>query len=799
MCNPWGQSFVRETLGLWPPTPAVLEVGARDVNGSVRSFCTPLARSYVGVDLEMAPGVDRVADVTRLHEQFPPASFDVVITTEMLEHVPDWPTALTEMMTVLRDEGLLILSTRAPGFPRHDYPGDFWRFSTSDLRLIFEGVGEILRLADDPTLEYACGVGVVLRKAKKVDLIAWRTRLAQAVTLYNVVACAPVTLANFSAGLPAVDAVEPYRKRIATLEQTLFDTQIESLKRREEAALLATRLAQGQNTALPDESNQQTTQRSMAQQLAQRDEALQQATAHIQKLELSLAAWQRSIFGRLATVAYRGYELARLPLRATRYVLNRQLMTKALDSFQRRWQNRPCGGMDIPVDLPQLAWLLQRLELSVAAPQVAARLGRWMTRRDVENYRQNIERLRALSEKPGQPQVIRAMDLPAPAGTAAQRLRLLFVCGEFPNPIHGGGSRVADFIKVLSEHHDVFVAAWYDRRHDHNAYVELAPYCRVLRGLSFEDLEGGCVNKLFDLIGGQPVDVVHYEWPRSLQSLDPRLGRFHLYTHMEVVSRSLWLDLQRLEPLSPEWCRRMALLLNMLGVEVLDAARADMQITVTAKDGEFLSRFCPETPYYVVNHGINLDDFALPERMSDPTTIVFTGNFTHYPNQDAVHFFMREIRPTILAAVPELRVLLVGAHPPTDIRKYHDGRGIIVTGRVPDVRPFIQQAAVCVAPLISGAGLRTKVVQYAALRRTSVVTPVATEDLDFESGRDLFVATDPHEFALRVVELLRNPARAMEMARQARAKALTLYDNRRIAEIGLGNLYRQLQAGKERP
>ena len=527
----------------------------------------------------------------------------------------------------------------------------------------------------------------------------------------------------------------------------------------------------------------------LAVQLAQRD-------AHIQKLEWSLAAWQRSFFGRLATVAYRCYELARLPVRAAHYVLNRRLMTKALDSIQRRWKNRRVLGMGTPVELPHLDWILQRLELSVTAPQVAARIGRWMTRRDIDNYRRNAERLCAFSENHGPAQVLRAMDLAVPDTKMAQRLRLLFVCGEFPNPIHGGGSRVADFIKVLSEQHDVYVAAWYDRRRDHDAYVELAPYCRALWGLSFEDLEGGCVNKLFDLIGGQPVDVVHYEWPRSLQSLEPRLGRFHLYTHMEAVSLSLWLDLKRLEPLSPEWCRRMVLLLNMLGVEVLDAARADMQIVVTDKDGQFLSRFCPGTPYYVVNHGINLDDFALPERPPEPATIVFTGNFTHYPNQDAVHFFMREIRPEILAAVPGLRVLLVGANPPADIKKYHDGRRIVVTGRVPDVRPFIQQAAVCIAPLISGAGLRTKVVQYAALRRASVVTPIAAEDFEFEAGRDLFIATDPHEFALRVVELLRNPARAVEMAQRAREKALTLYDNRRIAEIGLGNLYRQLQAGK---
>jgi glycosyltransferase involved in cell wall biosynthesis len=400
--------------------------------------------------------------------------------------------------------------------------------------------------------------------------------------------------------------------------------------------------------------------------------------------------------------------------------------------------------------------------------------------------------------RPDQPRVLRATELPVPAAAKQRRLRILFVCGEFPNPVHGGGSRVADFIKVLGERHEVFVAAWYDRRRDHDAYVALAPYARVLRGLPFEDLEGGCVEKMLQMLDHQPADVVHYEWPRSLQSFDRRLGRHHIYTHMEVVSHSLWLDLKRLAPLSPEWCQRMSQLLTILGVETLDAARADLQIAVTGKDGQFLSRFRPDLPFYVVNHGINLDDFVLPERTPEPNTVVFTGNFAHYPNQDAVHFFMRDIHPVVRAAVPELRVLLVGANPPPDIRAYHDGRRIIVTGHVPDVRPYIQQAAVCMAPLISGAGLRTKVVQYAALRRPSVITPIAAADLDFEPGREVLLTADPREFARQLSELLLHPAQAMELARAARVKALALYDNRKIAEVGLGNLYQHLLSTEER-
>jgi glycosyltransferase involved in cell wall biosynthesis len=484
-----------------------------------------------------------------------------------------------------------------------------------------------------------------------------------------------------------------------------------------------------------------------------------------------------------------------LPLRAGRYLIDRRLRAKALDSLERRWKLRRAGAPGPPPDLPHLDWLLRTLDVAVPAPEVARRLGGLLTRADVERYRGIVERLRAAASRPPTGAVCRASGIEPVDGPPLPRLRLLFLCGEFPNPVHGGGGRVADFVRELGRRHDLFVAAWHVRSQDRAAFHALARHCRQLRGFSFEDLERGCADRVLAMLGGTPADVVHYEWPRSLESFDRRLGRFHVYTHMEVVSRSLWLDLQRLEPLSPAWCARLALLPNMLGIEVLEAARADLQITVTARDAQFLSRFRPDENYAVVNHGIDTREFDLPDRPPEPATAVFTGNFVHEPNREAVHFFMREIAPQVAAAVPGLRVLIVGANPPREILRYHDGARVVVTGHVPDVRPYIQRAAVCIAPLVSGAGLRTKVVQYAALGRASVVTPVAAEDLLLEDGREIAVAAEPGRFAARLTELLLDPARAAAMGARARKRARALYDNRRIVSEGLERIYSRLRAG----
>jgi|LSQX01.1.fsa_nt_gb glycosyltransferase involved in cell wall biosynthesis/polysaccharide pyruvyl transferase WcaK-like protein len=520
-----------------------------------------------------------------------------------------------------------------------------------------------------------------------------------------------------------------------------------------------------------------------------RDLAL--AKTREQALEQALNAWQNSCAGRLSRLANAGLHVATVPLRWFRYLTDSKLRALLLNAVERRWiqllDRRKLK------DLPDLEWLLATLELQTSPEEVIAKIGPYLTRREEACYRDMIGPLRAAGR--GRPsRVCRPGSRSLPADKASARRSILFVCGEFPNPIHGGGSRVADFIRATSVNHDVHVAAWYRHASDAAAWAALAPYCQSLLRLSFEDLERGCADAILKSLDGIPVDIVHYEWPRSLRSFDRRLGRHHIYTHMEVVSCSLWMDIRRLPPLSPLWLQRLAQLFTMLRVEILEAACADAQIVVTEKDGAFLSRFAAGRTFHVVNHGINRAEFNVPDSPPQQNTLVFTGNFTHYPNLDAVSFFMREIHPLILEAVPDATVMFVGANPPASVVRLHGKGNVIVTGRVPDIRPYIQKAAVCIAPLISGAGLRTKVVQYAALRRPCVATSIAAEDLEFENGREIMIADDPEAFAAHVVKLLLNPGFAASIAEAAHRRAMASYDNNTITAQALGGLYRILDA-----
>lgn len=128
----------------------VLEVGAQDVNGSPREVIVPLGpANYRGVDFVGGKGVDVIMDVRDLTKYFGQDGFDVVISTEMLEHAQDWRTAINQMKTVLRVGGLLVVTTRSKGFPYHGYPHDYWRYRIEHFREIFSDM-TIELLESDP-------------------------------------------------------------------------------------------------------------------------------------------------------------------------------------------------------------------------------------------------------------------------------------------------------------------------------------------------------------------------------------------------------------------------------------------------------------------------------------------------------------------------------------------------------------------------------------------------------------------------------------------------------------------------
>jgi SAM-dependent methyltransferase len=143
VCNETAVAFAAEAFHRIPLK------GARVIEfGSFRSPFRGLlelhgVERYVGVDLKPGRGVDVTCRVEEAVERFGPESFNLVLSTEMVEHIRDWRRAFAAMKGVLRTGGDMILTTRSRGFPIHFDPGDYWRYETEDMSQIFSDFADV--------------------------------------------------------------------------------------------------------------------------------------------------------------------------------------------------------------------------------------------------------------------------------------------------------------------------------------------------------------------------------------------------------------------------------------------------------------------------------------------------------------------------------------------------------------------------------------------------------------------------------------------------------------------------------
>jgi polysaccharide biosynthesis protein PslH len=153
---------------------------------------------------------------------------------------------------------------------------------------------------------------------------------------------------------------------------------------------------------------------------------------------------------------------------------------------------------------------------------------------------------------------------------------------------------------------------------------------------------------------------------------------------------------------------------------------------------------------------------------TDPPTILFVGAFAHYPNVDSALWLGRRILPRVLERVPEARLELVGHQPVEEVRALAGG-AISVPGSVPDVTPYLDRAAVVVAPIRLGGSMRMKVLEPLAAGKALVATPRAAEGVEAAAGEQYVLAADEDELVEALVRLLLDRDRRRALGASARS------------------------------
>jgi glycosyltransferase involved in cell wall biosynthesis len=203
-------------------------------------------------------------------------------------------------------------------------------------------------------------------------------------------------------------------------------------------------------------------------------------------------------------------------------------------------------------------------------------------------------------------------------------------------------------------------------------------------------------------------------------------------------------------------------------------AAFDVTTTVGDADGRVLRELRPNARVEVVPNGVDARYWAPGRREAEDPTIVFSGSMSFPPNVAAATFLVREILPRVRQSEPDARVELAGRDPGFEVLALR-GPYVDVTGTVQDLRPHLA-GRVVVCPMVSGSGVKNKVLEALAMGRPVVATPLAIEGLPaVKDGRHLVVGRSAAELARHVVELLRRPDRRSALGQAGRQLVMAAY------------------------
>jgi len=220
------------------------------------------------------------------------------------------------------------------------------------------------------------------------------------------------------------------------------------------------------------------------------------------------------------------------------------------------------------------------------------------------------------------------------------------------------------------------------------------------------------------------------------------------------------------------WLRKLALYLETRSMARCERSLSRVFSTIITNspvDEVYLKGVAPAAHTLTIGNGVDTAFFSPAETEGDLRHLLFTGVMNYGPNEDAAIHFAESILPLIQQRQPEAQFWVVGKDPTAKVRQLSEHPGVHVTGGVPDVRPYLEQAGIFVCPVRYGSGVKNKLLAALAMQKPVVATRQSLDGLDLREQEDLLVADEPTEFAAKVVQLIEDPDHARRLASSGRA------------------------------
>jgi len=398
-------------------------------------------------------------------------------------------------------------------------------------------------------------------------------------------------------------------------------------------------------------------------------------------------------------------------------------------------------------------------------------------------------------------------------------MKILFTCKEFPHSkVIGGPIIIYNRLKYFSKNHLVSLAAF--SREEEKKYIpSVKPFCHDLKLVPlppkrsalkitwdfftspiphyFLRVHGSqkMAESIADMVQKDRYDFVIAEYSVMGQFIhnNPILPPVRRIVSMHECYYLARLKAFRQNKFGPDKLKDAINLKGLKKYEFGMYRNADKVLTLTPQGKEELLEICPELDIAVVPHGVDVEDFSFSELNGEEKSIVFVGNYLHYPNVDAVIYFQREIWPLVKSQLPEVKFYVVGQAPPPEIQSLSQDKAIIVTGRVNDVRPYLKKGRVFICPVRLGGGFRGKILEAMAIGRPVVSTSLGAEGIPAVHRENIIVADNPEEFTQGILDLMNDDKFFDRIRKKARFLVEEKYAWEKGVEIMEGVLEKMME------
>jgi sugar transferase (PEP-CTERM/EpsH1 system associated) len=368
-------------------------------------------------------------------------------------------------------------------------------------------------------------------------------------------------------------------------------------------------------------------------------------------------------------------------------------------------------------------------------------------------------------------------------------MKILFVCHRFPYPPNRGGKiRPFNMIRHLSQKHTVVVGSLAHTEEELSHGAGLSAHCHeVLATIVPNSARWARAGKA--LFSRFPSSAAYFSSPELRRKIDDAVRRYGfdaVIVHcafaaqyaVDIPAKFRLLDFGDLD--SGKWfdyqsfrsfprCLGYALEARKLRSYETSLAGAFDYCTVTTQgEMEELGKLNVDVPSAVIPNGVDSSYFKPAAGTRNGHSIVFVGRMDYFPNIDGAEYFAKNIFPIIRQRIPDARLQFVGSDPSRAVLKLANIPGVVVTGHVPDVRPYLKDATVTIAPLRLARGTQNKILESMAMGVPVVATSVAAKGVAAVPGAQLLVADEPEQFADAVVSILENSRLGQSISYAAR-------------------------------